>query len=87
MGMMTRRNVKARAVEAAPLAPVVSEVMAVPKAVTLEDSVRNSGLKRTEINRMTTAELQELAESFGVKEAKSMSGNQIKKMLNAAFEE
>lgn len=83
MGMMTRRNVKGRADKAL---PVVEK--AVPeKELTLSDKLRNSGLKKTEINRMTTDELRVLAAGFGVKDADEMSGNQIKKMLAAAYED
>ncbi len=83
MGMMTRRNIKARG----GIAP-----MPVPKAkkttaISLEDKVKTSGLSKTEINRMSTAELQEVAKGFGVKDAGEMSGNQIKKMLIAAYED
>lgn len=85
MGMMTRRNVKAREAQVSP-AVVVTEVKPMAE-VSLAEKVLSSGLKRTEINRMTTAELQELAVSFGVKDASEMSGNQIKKMLTAFYED
>jgi hypothetical protein len=85
MGMMTRRNARARAAQTARPVEVRTETR--PAAVSLEDKVRNSGLKRTEIMRMTTSELQELAADFGVKNATEMSGNQIKKMLSAAYED
>jgi len=55
--------------------------------LSLSDKVKSSGLTKSDINRMTTAELQEVAKNFGVKEAEEMSGNQIKKMLNGALED
>jgi hypothetical protein len=36
---------------------------------------------------MSTAELQELAKGFGVKDAEEMSGNQIKKLLIGTMED
>jgi hypothetical protein len=85
MGMMTRRNVKARVASAAPA--VVEEKVEKPTEVYLNYKVKSSGLSKTEINRMSTAELQELAKGFGVKDAEEMSGNQIKKLLNGAMED
>ena len=85
MGMMTRRNVKARVASAAPA--VVEKKVEEPVEVSLNDKVKTSGLSKTEINRMSTAELQELAKDFGVKDAEEMSGNQIKKLLNGALED
>lgn len=57
------------------------------KEVSLEEKVKSSGLTKTDINRMSTAELQEVAKNFDVKDAEEMSGNQIKKMLNSALED
>lgn len=85
MGMMTRRNIKARVASAAPA--VVEEKVEKPVEVSLNDKVKTSGLSKTEINRMSTAELQELAKGFGVKEAEEMSGNQIKKLLIGTMED
>lgn len=85
MGMMTRRNVKARVASAAPA--VVEKKVEESVEVSLNDKVKTSGLSKTEINRMSTAELQELAKGFGVKDAEEMSGNQIKKLLNGALED
>ena len=84
MGMMTRRNVKARAV--VKTAPVVAEKK-VEKVQTLSDRLKASGLMKTEINRMSTAELKEVAKSFDVADAEEMSGNQIKKLLIGAMGE
>jgi hypothetical protein len=83
MGMMTRRNVKARGAVAPQPVPKVVE----KKEVTLEEKVKASGLMKTEINRMSTAELQEVANGFGIKDADEMSGNQIKKALIGALED
>ena len=57
------------------------------KEVSLEEKVKSSGLTKTDINRMSTAELQEVAKNFDVRDAEEMSGNQIKKMLNSALED
>lgn len=81
MGMMVRRNIKARAVDTVLPTPAKKEEL------TLTEKLRNSGLKKSEINRMTTDELRVLADGFGIENAKEMSGNQIKKTLNAAYEE
>ena len=85
MGMMTRRNIKARVAMATPA--VVEKKVEKSKEISLADKIKSSGLSKTEINRMSTAELQELAKGFGVKDAEDMSGNQIKKMLNGALED
>lgn len=85
MGMMTRRNVKARVASAAPA--VVEKKVEELVEVSLNDKVKTSGLSKTEINRMSTAELQELAKGFGVKDAEEMSGNQIKKLLIGTMED
>lgn len=66
---------------------VVEKKVEKPKEISLADKIKSSGLSKTEINRMSTAELQELAKGFGVKDAEDMSGNQIKKMLNGALED
>lgn len=57
------------------------------KEVSLEEKVKSSGLTKSDINRMSTAELQEVAKDFGVADAEEMSGNQIKKLLNGAMED
>lgn len=87
MGMMTRRNIKARAAKVAPAETNVEVKVEEKKEVSLSEKVKGSGLTKTDINRMTTAELQELAKSFGIKDAEEMSGNQIKKTLNSALED
>ena len=57
------------------------------KEVSLEEKVKSSGLTKSDINRMSTAELQDLAKDFGVADAEERSGNQIKKLLNGAMED
>ena len=85
MGMMTRRNVKARAIS---VAPAVVEKKVVKKEVTsLVDKIKAKGLSKTDINKMSTADLQKLAKEFGIEDADELSGNQIKKMLNGALGE
>lgn len=92
MGMMTRRNVKARVASATPAEKKVEEVKETKpveevKEVSLEEKVKASGLSKTEINRLSTADLQKFAKELGVKEAEEMSGNQIKKLLISAMED
>jgi hypothetical protein len=84
MGMMTRRNVKARAV--VNTAPVVKPVEE-KRESTFTEKIKESGLSKTDINRLSTADLQRFAKELGVKEAEEMSGNQIKKLLISAMED
>ena len=86
MGMMTRRNVKAR-VSYTPAVPTPEVKSEKKPELSLEEKVKASGLRKTDIQRMSTAELQEVASGFGVADASEMSGNQIKKMLVAALED
>lgn len=67
MGMMTRRNVKRRAVKVA--APAIAET-----------KVENQYTKTT-VNRMSTADLRELAISNGIENAEDMTGAELKKAL------
>ena len=53
----------------------------------LSEKIRMAGLTKTEINRTSTAELQKMANQFGIDGADEMSGNQIKKMFLAALED
>lgn len=73
MGMMTRRNVKQRAV--AKTAPVNTE-----KAKE-KNFLEEFAYTKTEINRMSTADLKELAKENGLDD--SLSGADIKKALIA----
>ena len=73
--MMIRRNIKARAVVKAAQKPIeeIKEVVAeIPT------------YSKTEINRMSTADLKKLAKENGLNE--SMSGAEIKKELIKKFE-
>ena len=85
MGMLTRRNVKARAEKSAPVIAEKKVEKVVEKVPTLSEKLKASGLMKTEINRMSTAELKEVAKSFGVADVEEMSGNQIKKLLISAM--
>ena len=76
MGMMTRRNVKQRAV--AKTAPVNTEKA--KEKNFLEEFAYN----KTEINRMSTADLKKLAKDNGLDD--SLSGAEIKKALIAKFD-
>ena len=76
MGMMTRRNVKQRAV--VKTAPVNTE-----KAKE-KNFLEEFAYTKTEINRMSTADLKELAKENGLDG--SLSGAEIKKALIAKFD-
>ena len=75
MGMMTRRNVKQRAV--AKTAPVNTE-----KAKE-KNFLEEFAYTKTEINRMSTADLKELAKEQGIDD--ELSGADIKKALIKKF--
>lgn len=89
MGMMTRRNVKQRAVEKT--ATVLtkeaekddfSQYMNPP-----EESKRiQNQYNKTIINRMSTAELKELAKEQGIESAEDMTGADLKVELIKHFE-
>lgn len=86
MGMMTRRNVQERAVQSAPLSTKKTETpkkVEEPKKVakTPEELLKEKGVTKTEINRMTTADLQSFAGELGIDGADELSGNKIKKLL------
>lgn len=46
----------------------------------------NVSYTKTEINRMSTAELQELAKKQGIENAESITGGELKKILIEKFE-
>ena len=75
MGMMTRRNVKQRAV--AKTAPVNTE-----KAKE-KNFLEEFAYTKTEINRMSTADLKKLAKENGLDD--ELSGADIKKALIKKF--
>ena len=85
MGMMTRRNVKQRAV--AKTALVNTEQ--VKEKNFLDEFAENLAKEefaytKTEINRMSTADLKKLAKENGLDD--SLSGAEIKKALIAKFD-
>ena len=89
MGMMTRRNVKQRAVKKT--APVVAEVKQddfsqYMNAPEIEEESTEVPYTKTEINRMSTAELKEVAKLNGVNDADDMTGGELKKVLIDKFE-
>ena len=89
MGMMTRRNVKQRAVKKT--APVVAEVKQddfsqYMNAPEIEEESTEVPYTKTEINRMSTAELKEVAKLNGVNNADDMTGGELKKVLIDKFE-
>ena len=57
-------------------------------AKTKQDVPKTQSVKytKTEINRMSTSELQDLALNSGVTDAKSMTGAELKKLLIEKFE-
>lgn len=78
MGMMTRRNVKQRAVKKT--APVVEDF---GKYMNEPEVVDKGMYTKTEINRMSIADLKKLASENGIDE--SLSGAEIKKALIEKF--
>lgn len=53
--------------------------------VVKEESSENAGYTKTEINRMSTADLQKLAAEHGVAGAEEISGAELKKILIEKF--
>lgn len=72
MGMMIRRNIKSREVDKASL----DKNTAIPKTVNEEQQYT-----KTDINRMSTAELKDLAKSVGFENTEEMTGSDLKKNL------
>lgn len=94
MGMMTRRNVKQRAVKkTAPVlaesnkndfsidGKVVGKVKEDVIEITNDEVIKENQFTKTEINRMSTAELKEVAKLNGVEDADDMTGGELKKVL------
>ena len=83
MGMMTRRNVKQRAVKKA--VPAVAEVKKedFPQNVNMANEFSEVTYTKTEINRMSTADLKKLASENGIDD--SLSGAEIKKEIISKF--
>lgn len=82
MGMMTRRNVKQRAV--VKTAPVVKDVKNDYFSKYMNPPVDNEYTK-TDINRMSTADLKKLAVSNEISDAEEMNGAELKKVLIEKF--
>ena len=82
MGMMTRRNVKSRAVKQT--ASVLTEIKD-DFAKDMNPPTVEVSYTKTEINRMSTADLKKLAKSENVKDAEDMNGADLKKVLIEKF--
>lgn len=72
MGMMIRRNIKSREVDKASL----DKNTAIPQTVNEEQQYT-----KTDINRMSTSELKDLAKSVGFENTEEMTGADLKKNL------
>ncbi len=80
MGMMIHRNKKRRAEKQAALAKNAENPMQYT-----DETPQEYQYTKTEINRMTTAELQELADKVGIENAFETSGGELKKILIEHF--
>lgn len=80
MGMMTRRNVKQRAIKKT-ASVNVSEVKEKNFLDEFEEEMKENNYTKTDINRMSTAELKELAGKQGIDGAEEMTGADLKKEL------
>ena len=67
--------------------PIEKQAEEKAEELSFADKVKALGLSKTEINRKSTADLQEMAKELGVANYDEMSGNQIKKMLVEALED
>lgn len=76
--MMIRRNIKARAVVKTAKKPIEDDF-----AQYMNEPVESGEVTytKTEINRMSTADLKALAKSKDVEDAEKMSGAELKKVL------
>ena len=99
MGMMTRRNVKQRAIKK--IAPAVTyeikntsfvvygekigEVKEDVIEITNEEVIKENQFTKTEINRMSTSDLKDLAKLNGIDNAEEMTGGELKKVLIEHF--
>lgn len=75
MGMMVRRNMKQRAVVKA--APILVEEKTENEVVEMT---------KTDINRMSAANLRKLAKEHGIEDAEYMTGVELKKTLISKLE-
>lgn len=80
MGMMIHRNRKKRAEKQAALLKNAGT----PENYKLEVPEEQQ-YTRTEINRMSTAELKELAAENGIENSEEMTGSELKKILIEKF--
>lgn len=83
MGMMTRRNVKRRAVKKTALANTLVEIK---EEVSEKELISDEEYNKTEINRMPIAELKELAKKENIDNAEDMTGAELKKVLIKHFD-
>jgi len=99
MGMITRRNVKQRAIKK--IAPAItSEINNTSFVVegekigevkndviegTNEKVIKENQFTKTEINRMSTSDLKDLAKLNGIDNAEEMTGGELKKVLIEHF--
>ncbi|MGN0378533.1 MAG: hypothetical protein ACI4EU_02985 [Butyrivibrio sp.] len=56
------------------------------RPVSDEETIKPFSYTKTEINRMSTSELQKVASENGIKGAKDMTGSELKKVLIQKFE-
>ena len=77
---MIRRNIKRRMSKAILSNNVLEQI--VSESLTAE---KEEQYTKTEINRMSTAELQELASKEGIAGAEEMTGAELKKLLIEKF--
>ena len=82
MGMMTRRNVKGRAVKKTASANTLVEIK---EGVSVNELIPDEEYTKTEINRMSTADLKELAKKENIDNAEDMTGAELKKVLIKHF--
>jgi hypothetical protein len=60
-------------------------VAEMPSPILVKEEVNQKMYTKTEINRMSTAELQDLAESLGIENARETSGGKLKAKLIEHF--
>ena len=80
--MMIRRNIKARAVVKTAKKPIEDNFAQYMNEPVESEEVTYT---KTEINRMSTADLKALAKSKDVEDAETMSGAELKKVLIEKF--
>lgn len=80
MGMLLRRHNIAENIVKSSEKPLVQEIVPEVVTPTIENDVSKTYTK-TEINRMSTSELQALATDNGIENANEISGSVLKKVL------